>query len=50
MPDDAVYVIESLNRKRGNKYLVNWENYPDNEDTWEPRFIHSRLYCEGKLY
>ena len=32
-----VYNIESLKEKKGNNFLVKWENYPEEENTWEPR-------------
>jgi len=31
------YNIESLMKKKGNKYLVKWENFPEDQNTWEPR-------------
>jgi len=31
-----VYNIEKLLLKKGSKYLVKWEGYPDSENTWEP--------------
>ena len=31
------YIIESLVKKDGNKYLVKWENFPVAQSTWEPR-------------
>ena len=34
---DEVYNIESLMKKNGSKYLVKWENYSDEFNTWEPR-------------
>jgi len=34
---DDVYIIESLREKKGNNFLVKWENYPEEENTWEPR-------------
>lgn len=33
----VVFIIESLREKKGGKYLVKWENYPEDESTWEPR-------------
>ena len=36
-PEDDVYIIESLREKKGNQFLVKWENYPEVENTWEPR-------------
>ena len=35
--EDDVYIIESLIEKKGNQFLVKWENYPEVENTWEPR-------------
>ena len=32
-----VYNIESLVKKQGSKYLVKWENYPADQNTWEPK-------------
>jgi len=34
---DEVYIIESLREKKGNNFLVKWENYPEEENSWEPR-------------
>ena len=31
-----VYNVETLMEKKGNKYLVKWEGYSDNDNTWEP--------------
>ena len=31
------YLIESLLKKEGNKYLVKWEGYPSSQNTWEPK-------------
>ena len=41
---EETYIIESLVKKSGSKYLVKWENYPADENTWEhktsiPKFI-----------
>lgn len=36
-PEEEVYIIESLKEKKGNKFLVKWENFPDEESTWEPK-------------
>ena len=33
---EDVYNIESLIKKKGSKYLVKWENYSDELNTWEP--------------
>jgi len=35
--EEEVYIIESLREKSGNKFLVKWENYPEDENTWEPK-------------
>ena len=32
-----VYNIESLVKKQGSKYLVKWENFPSDQNTWEPK-------------
>ena len=32
-----IYDIESLQEKKGDLFLVKWENYPEEENTWEPR-------------
>ena len=37
VPEEEVYIIESLKEKSGDKYLVKWENYSEDENTWEPR-------------
>ena len=31
------FLIESLVWKKGNTFLVKWENFPSNQSTWEPR-------------
>lgn len=36
-PEEEVYIIESLKEKKGNKFLVKWENFPEEESTWEPK-------------
>merc|ERR1712123_106168 len=36
-PKEDVYIIESLKEKKGNNFLVKWENYTEEENTWEPR-------------
>ena len=35
--EDEVYIIESLKEKKGQTFLVKWENYPEEQNTWEPR-------------
>ena len=32
-----VYNIEALVEKKRSKYLVKWENYPADQNTWEPK-------------
>ena len=34
---EEVYNIEALVEKKGSKYLVQWENFPVDHNTWEPR-------------
>merc|ERR1712130_804212 len=36
-PTDDVYNIEALTEKKGSKYLVKWENFPEDQNTWEPK-------------
>jgi len=36
-PEESVYNIEYLKEKKGNKFLVKWENFSEEENTWEPR-------------
>jgi hypothetical protein len=49
--DDEVYNVEALLEKRGYKYLVKWENYPEVYNSWEPRFalpehiVKVDIYC-----
>ena len=38
IPEEEVYNIEKLVAKKEKKYLVKWENYPENQNTWEPRY------------
>merc|ERR1712218_139799 len=35
--EEDVYNIESLVKKQGSKYLVKWENFPSDQNTWEPK-------------
>ena len=37
MQEEDIYTIESLVAKKGSKYLVKWENFPHDQNTWEPR-------------
>merc|ERR1711892_939025 len=34
---EDIYIIESLTKKNGSKYLVKWENWPSDQNTWEPK-------------
>merc|ERR1712128_289707 len=36
IPED-VYNIEALVEKKGSKFLVKWENWPSDTNTWEPK-------------
>ena len=35
--EEEVYIIESLLEKKGSKYLVKWENFTKEYNTWEPK-------------
>ena len=35
--EEDVYNIEALMEKKGSKYLVKWENFPEDQNTWEPK-------------
>ena len=35
--NDGIYNIEALISKKGTEYLVKWENYPEDQNTWEPQ-------------
>ena len=35
--EDEVYSIEALKEKDGDKFLVKWDNFSEDENTWEPR-------------
>jgi len=35
--EEEVYIIESLLEKKGAKYLVKWENFTKEYNTWEPK-------------
>jgi len=37
MENDEIFIIESLLKKNGSKYLVKWENYSEEYNSWEPR-------------
>jgi len=36
-PQEEIFIIETLLKKKGSKYLVKWENYPEEYDSWEPK-------------
>ena len=35
--EEDIYNIEALVDKKGSKYLVKWENFPHEQNTWEPK-------------
>ena len=35
--EEDVYNVEALMEKKGSKYLVKWENWPADQNTWEPK-------------
>ena len=35
--EEDIYNIEALVAKKGKKYFVKWENFPHEQNTWEPR-------------
>ena len=35
--EEEVYNIEALVKKKGSKYLVKWEDYSEEHNTWEPK-------------
>ena len=37
LQEENIYNIEALVSKKGSKYLVKWENFPHDQNTWEPR-------------
>jgi len=37
--EEEVYNIEALMEKKGSKFLVKWENYPEDQNTWEPQCL-----------
>ena len=43
---DAVYNIEYLVAKKGSTYLVKWEDYPEDQNTWD--FIKVLHFIYGK--
>ena len=34
---EEVYIVEALLEKKGSKFLVKWENYSEDWNSWEPR-------------
>ena len=34
---EEMFIIESLLKKKGSTYLVKWENYNEDWNSWEPR-------------
>ena len=48
--DDEVYNVEALLEKRGYKYLVKWENYPESFNSWEPRFALPEHIVKVNIY
>ena len=36
-PQDNIFFVRALIEVKGNKYLVRWANFPEEEATWEPR-------------
>ena len=35
--EEDTYNIEALVERKGSKYLVKWENFPEDQNTWEPK-------------
>ena len=35
--EQETFIIEALVQKKGEKYLVKWENYSSDQNTWEPK-------------
>ena len=35
--NDNIFNIESLVKRKGSKYLIKWENFHENQNTWESR-------------
>ena len=34
---EEVYIVEALLEKKGSKFLVKWENYNNDWNSWEPK-------------
>ena len=35
--EEEEFIVESLLEKKGSKYLVKWEQYSDEWNSWEPK-------------
>ena len=35
--EEDVFIIELLKEKKGDTFLVKWETFSQDEDSWEPR-------------
>ena len=47
--EEDVYNIEALMEKKGSKYLVKWENFPEDQNTWEPKSSIPDLILKVRL-
>ena len=36
-PQEEMFIVESLLEKKGSSFLVKWENYNEDWNSWEPR-------------
>ena len=34
--EEQKFKVKQILKRKGQRYLVKWKNYPDSEDTWEP--------------
>ena len=34
--EEQEFKVKQILKKKGQRYLVKWKNYPDSENTWEP--------------
>ena len=48
--DKEIFIIESLLEKKGDKYLVKWENYSKEYDSWEPASSVPNHIVQVKIY